>query len=256
MKIKIITTIITIITLLPLASFAQFDFNLDNLFMDETDIQPNITIVNFYLIWSADTYVPYEYQGRALPSPGSKITVEAIVNAIGGTSSLKYSWFVEDIFQSTKSGYGRNILSFYANQRPGGYQTIRVQIFNEDRTIFDEKTIKIPVIEPEVVVHLRGDHSMFSDRATKSSVIFSDKKLSFVAKPYFFSIKKLTDLTFEWRFAGHESTISSAYGANVLELNTNEKKDSKILEQTLGIEIENKTNSFQKALQTIKVQIY
>jgi len=247
MKIKTITTIITIITLLPLVGLAQFDFNLD--------IQPNITLVDFYLIWSADTYTPYEYQGRALPSPGSKITVEAIVAAVGDTTNLKYSWFIENIFQSSKSGYGRTSFSFYATQRPNGYQTIKVQVFNEDRSIFDEISIEIPIVQPEVVIHPCQNNSILSDEAAKTSNISSGKNFFFAAKPYFFSINKLTDLTFEWRFAVQEPTISSAYNANVLSLAIQGKNDEKIIENNLWLNVINKNNPLQKAMQTIRVNI-
>ena len=257
MKIKTITTIITVTTvtiLLPLMGLAQLDFDLNNLFDIET--APDITITNLELIWSSDTYVPYEYTGRALPSPGSKITVEAIVNAIGNTFNLKYSWFLEDIFQRTKSGYGKDSFSFYVNQRGGGYHTIKAQIFNEDRSIFDERTIKIPIVEPEVAIYSSNGSSYFSDQAIKVSTILSDKKFSFITKPYFFSIKKLTDLSFEWRFANQEPIISSAYNANILDLTITEKTDKEISENNLWVNITNKINSRQKVSQMIKVQIY
>jgi len=255
MKIKIITTLIIIITLVPLTGLAQFDFNLENLFTGENDVQSNITLVDFYLIWSADTYVPYEYQGRALPSPGSKITVQAIVTAIGDTTNLKYSWFIENIFQSSKSGYGRTTFSFYASQRPNGYQTIKVQVFNEDRTIFDEISIEIPIVQPEVVIHSYQNHSIFSDQTVKTSNISSGKNFFFTAKPYFFSINKLTDLSFQWKFANQEPLISSAYNANVLNLAIQGKNDEKVIENSLWLNVVNKNNPQQKAMQTIRISI-
>lgn len=235
---------------------AQFEF-FDN-FLDQSDISDTeINLNSLKLIWSADTYTPFEYKGRALPTQGSKVTAEAMLNISGGNpESLKYSWFLDDVFQENKSGYGRMSFEFTIRRISGRSHLVSVQIFNESRSFFVERQITIPIVEPEVIIYPLNGNSSFSDEGNKASPIIAGRKSSFLAKPYFFSIKKLTDLTFEWRFAGHESTISSAYGANVLELNINEKKDNQILEQSLGIEIENKTNSFQKALQTIKVQIY
>ncbi len=109
--------LISIFSLLPLFALAQLDFNLDNLFLDE-EISPAITINKLDLIWSTDTYAPYEYQGRVLPVVGSEIEVTALVNVSGGRASdLKYSWFLEDVFQKSKSGYGKNSFSFYVLQR-------------------------------------------------------------------------------------------------------------------------------------------
>ncbi len=231
-KVKI-SIIILIFTLLPSIGSAQLDFNLDDLLMDET-VNNNVIIRNFELIWSVDTYTPYEYQGRALPIKGSRVLVEAIVSVSNGdTRSLKYSWFLEDIFQVNKSGYGKNSFSFYVNKIPGSIQTIRVQVFNEDRSVFEEKSIKIPVVEPEIVVYPLSENSRFSDQAAKSFFVASDKKLSLITKPYFFSIKKLTDLSFTWQFANQESITSSIYDANVLNLIVANKEDKEISENNL-----------------------
>ncbi|MFZ5559573.1 MAG: hypothetical protein ACOZAL_02160 [Patescibacteria group bacterium] len=253
MKRKIILLSIAFIVI-PLISLAQFDFNLDDL--SNTDIDSNITISSFDLIWSTDTYTPDGYQGRALPSPGSKVIVEAIIKTSGGDAkNLKYSWFLEDIFQKSKSGYGKDSFYFYVNQRPGASHIVKLQIFNEDRTVFEEKSIKIPVVEPEIVVYSSNGNSPFSDRATKISAILSNKKFSFIAKPYFFSIKKLTDLNFEWHFANKEVIAPSAYDANVLNITISGKQDQKILENDLWINVTNKSEPRQKAFQIIKVRI-
>lgn len=194
--------------------------------------------INIDLIWSTNTYVPYVYQGRTLPSQGSEITVEAIVNISG----LYYSWFVDGIFQEDKSGYSKNVFSFLVLQRPDAYHVIKSQAFNDDRSIFQEKSIKIPIVEPELAIN--------------SSTISPGREFSFVAKPYFFSIKKLTDLEFEWHFSGQEPIISSAYDASVLDLTIAGKEDIEILENDLWVSVKNKIEPSQKAFQTIKVLIY
>ena len=79
-------------------SMAALDLNLDDL-LNSTTTTPNITINKFNLIWSADTYTPLGYEGRNLPTIGSEVKVDAIINTSGGSAkSLKYSWFLEDIF--------------------------------------------------------------------------------------------------------------------------------------------------------------
>ena len=242
MKIKTIITITTITTLLPLIALAQLDLNLDNLFLNE-EISPAITINKLDLIWSADTYTPYEYQGRALPVVGSEIEVAAIVNTSGGRAGdLKYSWFLEDVFQRSKSGYGKNRFSFYVLQHAGANHTVRVQVFNDDRSVFEEKTIQIPIVEPEIIL--------------QSSATSSNREFSFVAKPYFFSIKKLTDLSFEWYVPGQEAIISSDYDASVLNLNIGGKTDQSFLENDLRVSVSNIQDPRQEASQTIKFEIY
>jgi len=229
--------IISILLLIPLITWAQFD--LDFLFTTPS----NIKINNVELIWSTDTYTPYEYKGRKLASPGSKITIEALVNTSNGSSAdLKYSWFYENIFQKNKSGYGKDSFYFYANQLPKGAHTIRVQIFNDNRNIFEEKEIKIPIVDTELFI--------------TSSIISPGREFSFKAKPYFFSINKLTDLEFEWRLPGQEPIISSDYSASVLNLDISEKDNQEVFENNLWLGISNKNGSKQKAFKTINFVIY
>jgi hypothetical protein len=242
---RIIILIITLL-LIPFAAWAQFN-----------EASFYVTVKSVDLIWSADTYTPYEYQGRALAAQGSKVEVEAIIEVSkGDASNLKYSWFLDNIFQRTKSGYGKSIFYFYAIQRFGAYHTIKLQIFNEDRSVFKEKSIKIPVVEPEIVIYPSNGNAHFSDQTSKTSFVSAEKRFSFIAKPYFFSIKKLTDLIFEWRFPGQEPIVSSDYDADILDLTISGKEDEEILESELRVNVSNKTESRQKASQIIKLEIY
>jgi len=250
--------ILIIITLLvPFIALAQFDIDFEDLFFNEYQAGSYVVIKNIDLIWSADTYTPYEYQGRALPSQGSGVTVEAIVNSVSGDpNGLKYSWFLDNIFQKNKSGYAKDTFNFNVNHGTGAHYTIKVQIFNDDRSVFQERTIKIPIVGPELIIYPSNGNAHFSDQTTKVSSVLSDKRFSFVAKPYFFSIKKLTDLTFEWQFPGQDPIISSDYDANVLGLTISGKMDEEILKNDLKVNALNKANPVQRASQTINLEIY
>jgi hypothetical protein len=221
MKKIIFTIIISILTTFPLLSMAALDFNLDDL-LNSTTTTPNITINKFDIVWSADTYTPFGYEGRNLPTIGSEVKVDAMINASGGSvKSLKYSWFLEDIFQQNQSGYGKDSFSFYIQQMPGRYQTVRVQAFNDDRSVFQEKTIQVPVTNPELIVYSSNGNSHFSNQSSGNSLNIFSEKISLIVKPYFFSIKKLTDLIFEWTLAGQQPIISSNYDASILNLTAN-----------------------------------
>lgn len=255
-KIKIFIISILIFSLLPLVSFAQFDF-FDDFITDYFDDDFDIVINSVELLWSTNTYTPYNYQGRKLPSPGSEITIEAIVNTSNGNPiDLKYSWFLDNVFQRSKSDYGKTTFSFNAIKTPGASHVVKVQIFNEDRSAFREKSIEVPIISPELVVYSSDGSTYFSDQASGLVFVTTDKQSSFIGKPYFFSIKKITDLIFEWQFADQEPIISSAYDANVLDLTISEKEDEEILERNLWISVNNKIKPQQKAFQTIKINIY
>lgn len=253
---KIIISIL-ILLLIPLLALAQLELDLDDLFFNEYEAGSYVAIKSVDLIWSADTYTPYEYQGRALATQGSKVRIEAIVNVLSGDSnSLKYSWFLDDIFQRSKSGYGKDTFNFRVNHGPGAYYEARVQIFNDNRSVFKEKSVKIPIVEPELVIYPSNGNAHFSDQTSKTSFVLAEKRFSFIAKPYFFSIKKLTDLIFEWRFPGQEPIISSDFDADILGLTISGKDDEETLKNELRVRVSNKTNPFQEASQIIKLEIY
>lgn len=255
---KKLLIIFSILILLPLIALAQTDieFNLENLFLNEQTTSL-VTIKDFNLVWSVDTYTPFNYEGRNLPSRGSEIKVEAIVNILSGNPyNLKFSWFLEGVFQRSKSGYGKDVFSFSAVQRSGSFHTIKLQIFNDDRSVFEEKSIQIPVVEPELIIYPSNGNSHFSNQMSKLSTVLSNKEFSFVAKPYFFSVKKLTDLTFKWNYPGKEPIISSDYNASVLRLNVSSNTLGEITENDLRVSATNTKDPRQSASQTIKLEIY
>lgn len=241
---KIFSIIAMLLLIAPCLAFAE-------------DGASSIRINKFELIWSTDTYTPYDYQGRNLPVTGSKITINPILSASGGDiKSLKYSWFLEDIFQQAKSGYGKDSFYFYAQQRPGAYQTVRLQIFNDDRTVFEEKSIQIPITEPEIVFYSSNGNSHFSNQACENYSILADKTFSFIARPYFFSVKKLTDLVFEWTFPGGGSITSSDYDASIFNLTVSNKNNAQITGSDLWVNVKNALDETQKAFKSMKINIY
>jgi len=215
-----------------------------------------MVINKFDLTWSTDTYTPFDYSGRALPVAGSKIIVNAIVSASNGSpSNLKYSWFLEDIFQQNKSGYGKDSFYFYAQKNSGSFHTVRLQIFNEDRSIFEEQSIQIPITSPEIVVCPSSGNAHFSNQENKTYNLSSGEKFSLIARPYFFSANKLTDLKFEWTAPGQEPIISSEYDASVLNLKI-EKKVPDVFKGNIWVNVTSKIEEAQKAFKSININIY
>ncbi|MBU4284877.1 hypothetical protein KKF60_03295 [Patescibacteria group bacterium] len=221
------------------------------------DSASDVRINKFELIWSADTYTPYNYQGRNLPTIGSKVIIDVVIDTSGGNPlNLKYSWFLEDIFQQSKSGYGKDSFYFYVQQRPGAYHTVRLQIFNDDRTVFEEKSIQIPIAEPEIIFYSSNGNSHFSNQASTIYTFLAGKTFSFVARPYFFSINKLTDLIFEWTFSGKESIISSDYDASIFNLTISDKNNGQTIKSDLWVNVKNILDETQNAFKSMKINIY
>lgn len=243
-KISLSLIICLLLFSIPLILLAQLDdlWMPDNMLLQDT-IEQEINLKTLELYWSADTYVPFGYQGRALATKGSLVTVEADLDIVGGDpENLKYSWFLDDIFQGAKSGYGQDKFQFYVRRFNGARHTVLLKVFNESRSFLVEKSITIPITSPELVVH--GDFD-----------VIADKETSFLALPYFFNIKSLKDLEFEWTL-GDKSVRESSFIANVFGLKIINKQVGGSLEETLRVIATNKRQTDQRVQKLIKINIY
>lgn len=228
---------------IPSGLWAQLDdlWMLDDMFLE--DAEEEINLKTFEIYWSTDTYVPFGYQGRVLPTKGSLVTVEAYLDVIGGDpKNLKYSWFLDDIFQGSKSGYGQDDFQFYIRRFKNASHTVLLKVFNESRSFLVEKSITIPITDPELVIH--GDFD-----------VIADKETSFLALPYFFNIKSLTDLEFEWTL-GDKSVKESSLIANIFGLKIINKEVRGSLEETLKVIATNKRQADQRVQKIVKINIY
>ncbi len=78
---------------------------------------------------------------------------------------------------------------------------------------------------------------------------------SFLALPYFFSVKSLKDLEFEWSL-GKKSIKESSFTANIFGLKIINKETGGMLEETLKVFVTNKFSPTQKVGKNIKISIY
>lgn len=250
--------------MVPAVVFGQVDMStLQNLLLPSADSSStttgeDINLESLYLFWSANTYTPINYEGRTLPIKGSTVSVYVDIKISGGNyQNLKYSWFLDGVFQEAKSGYARSAFSFGVRREKGASHLVLVKIFNEDRSFYIERSIEIPIAEPELLIYSSKGNSHFSNQASEVSIVLSNKEFSFVAKPYFFNIKKLTDLTFEWNLPGKDPIISSAYNASVLNLTvSNNSTTDESQENSLWVSAKNIKNPEQQVSQFLKLKIY
>jgi hypothetical protein len=249
-KINLILIIAILIGLFPINIFAQFDY-LDEMINDDQSIyettqtptdddiyssEEEYTLKDVEIIWSTDSYVPYDYPGRALPSVDGFININVVINLYKGTpENLQYSWFVDKTFDESQSGYGRKNFKFGIRRDAGESHIVLVKIFNDSNTFYLEKSIVIPIVEPEIIIYTSAKNLEFSELAKKAVVVPAKRKSYFVAKPFFFSIKKPADLNYQWEISGQESIAASGINANVLALNVPEKKNQE--RETRRIEV-------------------
>ena len=60
-------------------------------------VQSQTSEINITLTWSTDTYVPFDYPGKALPTRGSVIEVAVNIDSQEiNPQELIYQWFLDD----------------------------------------------------------------------------------------------------------------------------------------------------------------
>jgi hypothetical protein len=267
MKKLILILSIILTSALPIITLAQFDY-LDDMINEDipeenigieeeiTTAEDSPNLIDIDMVWSADSFVPYDYLGRALPAEGGWVNVDVIMELSGGKpESLKYSWFVDDNFEESKSGYGKTSFTFGIIRMSGSTHTVLVKIFNESRSFYLEKSIIIPIVNPEIIIYPSPKNQKFSEQAKKNISTINNKEFLFIAKPFYFSIKRPADLSYRWDFSDQKAITSSGYGANTLKITVPQKNTAESVEKNLSIMVTNNINLIQKAFKTLKIQI-
>ena len=153
----------------------------------------SFTVSDVDLTWSAQNQAPANYEGKLLPSEGTKIIVSALPIIFSpGTktqlnpNNLNYRWFLNDIFNSSASGLGKSVFKYSAGANS---DNLKIQISNTQNTLMVEKSATIPVVAPKVLVFLADSAGNISYRSAITAFVSNlGQKLTLKAVPYFFNL--------------------------------------------------------------------
>jgi len=212
-------------------------------------VQSQTPKIGLTLTWSTNTYVPPDYPGKALPVKGSLIEVVANIDSREvNPQELNYRWFLNDHLQREKSGPGESVLKFPVNWRSENQQLIGVEVRNEGENILGSAYLDIGIVEPQIIIEptaknevLPLESSIFS--IIKKYQITAGQEISFIAQPYFFNIKVLSELDYQWSFGEKRASQISQDNPNAFTLEVGEITQS--IKQNLKIWAENKNNALQ-----------
>lgn len=161
------------------------------------------------LLYESDSYTPPFYNGRALPSAGSHLIVQAFAHFVDGATEVKpadivYSWKRNGQVLLAASGRGKSTLVTDAPYLYGT-DTITLSAASVDGAFTGERTIRIPSVEP--VIRLYQDHPLFGlrlDQALATSTDIVEREMTFAAIPFFATIASPADptLSYDWRVNG------------------------------------------------------
>lgn len=157
------------------------------------------------LVWSANSYTPPFFRGRALPSPGTTVAAEALprFRNTNGTlldpSVLIYTWRTDNSVLADVSGKGKRSVLIPAPPMFGSY-TLSVTIETTDGIYRGQSSTRVRSAEPHLVLY--RDHPLFgilTHTALDTSALVRDSEATFAAIPYYADAFEGTrSLSYEW----------------------------------------------------------
>lgn len=192
------------------------------------------------LTWNTDTFVPADYEGKPLPSVGSRITVTAFPDIRKETpENLLYTWYVNAESQ-VRNTLAEQEFSFTASKNVS-FISVMVEVSNLSQSIMVSKAIVIPLMKPSVIF-----------TPSQEITFIPGGKADIVVNPFYFHAASMNDLSYEWFFGG-KNIIGVPPDPNELTLII--PKNSASGTQYLRVEVHNNAILGESARSDIAVTI-
>ncbi len=173
-----------------------------------------LRVTDLALTWSAETYIPKWYQGKALPTPGAVVNIVAIPRfVVGGREippqSLVYRWGLDDE-ERALTGVGAQVFQIRTSDLPKTSHQIKVTIEDSTRQITKEGEMFIIPTNPRLAIY---PSTPLGGIEFRSSPLFLPTTargiIDFQAEPFFFAIKSRKELPYQWSIGGSEGKGNS-----------------------------------------------
>ena len=202
------------------------------------------------LLVGSDSYTPPFYRGRALPSAGTDIIVQALARfkqqdgTLVPDSAITYTWkrdgqVLGDISGRGKSGAVIPALHLFTDD------TITVDAVSADGTLSGEASAVVPAAQP--TLDLYEDHPLYGvlyNNALGASAFVSESEMAFVGVPYFAQAGSPNDsgLSYSWRV--NDTPVSSS-ASSPSELTINADNSSGLAQ--IALEVTRAANFYMDA---------
>jgi hypothetical protein len=198
------------------------------------------------ILYDAPTYVPPFYRGRALPSAGGTMRLQAVAHFTQNGSRISdkaivYTWSRNGTVLGSISGLGRSSITIGA---PAlfGTDTISVRATARDETISAVASVRLASTEP--VLTLYEDHPLFGIMFHQAlpSQLNQPGDVSLAAMPYFAPITSLRDANLQYRWTLDDvALVASSTKRNQISLGGEQNN------ATLRLNLTHAVNFFMQA---------
>jgi hypothetical protein len=201
------------------------------------------------LVWQALTYTPPFYEGKALFPNQAKFTIAALPTFIqnGKTipkENLIYNWKLNGDILQAKSGYGKYFCTLVGGFF-GGPQIVEVDVSSVDGALQGTETITINPSPTQIVVYQNHPlYGILTNNAITNNFQMTDKEVSFVAEPFFFSdnFGANPNINLNWTVNGEPAGAGANGNMITLRQNTSQTGTS-----VIGITANDKSGTLQQA---------
>lgn len=161
--------------------------------------------LSLILTWSASNYYPSNFEGRALPTPGTHVTLtlQGLRNGkVVDLSPYMITWFVDE----EKMDFAQGLTEFTTKvgDTDSGNVFVRAEVTVDNETTPTE-TVGVPVVAPIVVI----------EAPYPNMQIVKNSTINLRATPYFFNTRTLDDYIFYWQVGDVKKNAGST---NVMSL--------------------------------------
>ncbi|MEK7643141.1 MAG: hypothetical protein AAB372_01705 [Patescibacteria group bacterium] len=168
-----------------------------------------INPARIHFAWSTDSYTPTWYRGKALPVPGSGISVTAFpevrVNNIPvPQANLDYEWSVNDEVR-LREQRGASTFSFLTSEFQRTPYQISVRVRDSQRNVVHRETILIKTVSPFIRFY-REDalYGLMTNASIQNLVLKPGDDSLIDFEPYHMPYGALDNMAFRWDFGSNQ----------------------------------------------------
>ncbi len=208
---------------------------------------------DFILSWSTDSYVPPDYEGKALPARNGYIRVVAIPTKMLSLHPDKYyyRWLLDGDIQGWAGGQGKATFTFQVTKWPGDSYQIESQVLDASETLVSKNTLSIEVAKPTLL--LRQENMLYS--LISNFDTSTGREVTLTAFPLFFNVAKASSLDWQWQLDGQAVSLAGQKDLSRLKLKIPTAKLSSPVQKSLTVSASDQLDKMQQAILDIIVNI-
>lgn len=200
-----------------------------------------VYVTDLVLTWTADTYIPKWYKGKALPIPNSIVHIAAIPTIIIDGDAIPadrliYTWNVNG--ERKLRGAGLQILTLQEPEQSWNTPTVVLTVEDFAHQVRKEVRTRIITSEPKAVIYqslpLGGVEFR---RGTSAFPAVAPSTLDLQVEPFFFNTTSRYDLSYQWSIGGIPAAPSAAKNPFFLTLDMSQQLPGTV---ALGVQVEHK----------------